>query len=555
MESTENAFVESQKKKKRKKRIRNIVILCVVAVLLVAGCLLLFARLNAAPAEVSVLRYNAESVREGEISSTISGSGTLTATEGDSYTSVAAATVEEVFFAPGDKITAGDAILTLASDELEAQLDERTEELDAVQAELADTTRARTNLNITAPKKGVVKAVRAQVGDVAEELDYLCLIATDGRMKLVIDAPEGMKKYDAVLVSVAGAETVEGRVTELTDGKASITFADGGYAVGESAEAYSEEHTPLGSGTLTVSEYVAVRGEAGRITGVKNGAENTRVAKGAVLFTLEKGAPTSEYVELKEQEAALIEQIEDIESQLTIRADYDCMLSALSVKAGDEVAAGAALCTLSGSGGYTMALSIDELDISSVALGQDATVTLDALEGEFTGRVTDISYAGSGSYVTSYTVTVTTEPIEGALPGMSASVAIVTETSGNSLIVSVGALQYEDEQAYVWLCADGVQRGASASETELDTGALEKVYVQTGMSDGSYIAVTGEGLAAGCLIWAPALSTTAQYVEEDTTASFSFGAQGGGMPSGGMPGGGYDGERPTRPDGGFPGGN
>ncbi len=559
MESTGNAFVESQKKKKRRKRIRSLIILGVVVILLIAGCVILFKTLNAKSASTSVLTYNAERVREGEISSTISGSGTLSATETTSFTSAAAATVENVYFAPGDSVCAGDTILTLSSDELDEQIDALTEELDDVQTELSGATQTRTNLNVTAAKKGVIKDVRAAEGDVAEDLEYLCLISTDGKMKLVIDAPESLTKYDAVLISVGGADRIDGAVTELENGKATIVFEDDGYAVGAAAEAYDANGTPLGGGAVGINEHVSIKGYSGRIASVKYGVENQSVSKGAVLFVLESGAPASNYLTLKAEESDLLAQIEELEEQRTIQAEFDGILASLSVEAGDEISAGASLCTLSGSAGYTMSLSIDELDISLVALGQTATVTLDALDGQFSGEVTNISYAGSGSYVTSYSVTITTEPIEGALPGMSASVEIVTETSGNSLIVSVGALQYEGEQAFVYLCGDDVSLGMVMSEEALDLDGLTKVYVTTGMSDGSYIAVTADGLSSEDLIWAPSLNTTAEYSDdEETTVSFGgMGGQSGGgqMPSGNMGGGQMPSGNMGGQSGGFPGGN
>jgi HlyD family secretion protein len=267
------------------------------------------------------------------------------------------------------------------------------------------------------------------------------------------------------------------------------------------------------------------------------------------VFTLAEGAPTATYTALKDTEADLLDQIADLEGQLTIKAEYDCELTSLSVAAWDTVAAGTALCTLTGSSGYTLALSIDELDIASVKLGQSATITLDALDGEFTGTVTNISYSGSGSYVTSYTATITTEPIEGAYPGMSASVEVITDTSGETMIVSVSAVQYEGETAYVLLAGDDAQIGNTLSVNEIDLDSLTKVTVTTGMSDGSYIAVSGEGLAAGDLIWMPELTSTATYSDdEETTTTFSFGGSSGMMPGSDSMGGGQ------MPSGDFSGG-
>jgi len=532
METTDSSFVTSQQKKKKRKRVRTIIVLCVVAVVLTVGTIVLLNVLGGDGETTSVLSYRVSSISSGEISSTISGSGTLSALESTSVTAAAASTVTAVNFEPGDTVAAGDVVMTLTSDDITAQIDELNDELASTRSSLASTTQYLSNRKITATKSGIVKIIQASEGDIVDDMDYLCRIATDGNMRVEIPAVDGMEQYDAVVV-VIGEDEQDGYVTELSDGVATIVFEDDYYAVGTSATVQDEDGNVLGTGEIDVNEYVDITAASGKIETVKV-TENTKVSKGKTLFVLAEGAPTSTYTTLKETENDLLDQIADLEDELTIKAEYDCVLTSLSVEAGDTVSAGSSLCTLTGTDGYTLSLSIDELDIASVALNQDATVTLDAIDGEYSGSVTNISYSGSGSYVTSYTATITTEPIAGAYPGMSASVEIITETSGETLIVSVNAVQYDGDTAYIMLAGDDTSIGTTLTETEIDLDALTKVTVTTGMSDGSYIAITGEGLATGDLIWVPDLTTSATYSDdEETTTTFSFGSTTGGDFSGG----------------------
>ena len=529
MESFDTSFTSAKQKKKKQKRTRNIILISVAVVLAVAGTIVGISLAKKDAGGTSTLNYRASAVSSGEISTTIDGSGTLAALESQSVTTTAESTVTAVNFAPGDAIKAGDVVMTMTSTDVEDQLSDLNDELSDTRASLATAKQLLTNLKVTATKGGIVKDIKAQAGSVVDDMDYLCLIATDGKMQVVIPATDAMSQYDAVTVQI-GDETQDGYITKIEDGSATVVFTDNYYPVGTSATVLSADSATLGTGSIGVNEYVEVTAPSGKIATVAV-EDNQKISKGSTVFTLAEGAPTSTYTTLKNTEAQLLTQIEELEGLLTVKAETDCTLTALSVKAGDTVASGTTVCTLTGTGGFTIALSIDELDIASVKLGQSATITLDALDGDFTGTVTNISYSGSGSYVTSYTATITTESIEGAYPGMSASAKIVTETSGEAMIVPVSAVQYEGDTAFVYLAADGTNAGTMLSESEMNLDKLTKLTVTTGMSDGSYIVVTAEGLAAGDVICSPERTSTATYSADDTTttSTFGFGGQGGMM--------------------------
>ena len=532
MESFDTSFTGAKQKKTKQKRTRNIILICVAVVLAAAGTIVGITLSKKGADGTSTLSYLANAVSGGEISTTIDGSGTLAALSSQSVTTTAQATVTAVNFAPGDAIKAGDVVMTMTSTDVEDQLSELKDQLSSTRASLATAKQLLTNLNVTATKGGIVKDIKAQAGSIVDDMDYLCLIATDGKMQAVIPATDAMALYDAVKVQV-GDETQDGYITKLEDGSATVVFTDNYYPVGTSATVLSADGATLGTGSIAVNEYVEVTAPSGRIATVAV-KDNAKISKGSTVFTLAAGAPTSTYTTLKNTEAELLTKIEDLEGLLTVKADTDCTLTALSVKAGDTVASGTTVCSLTGTGGFTIALSIDELDIASVKLGQSATVTLDALKGDFTGTVTNISYSGSGSYVTSYTATITTDPIEGAYPGMSASAKIVTQTSGESLIVPVSAVQYEGDKAFLYRAADGTQAGTLLGESELDLDKLTKLTVTTGMSDGSYIVVSADGLAAGDVIWSPERTSKATYTKDESTTAtdFNFGSESGMMPGG-----------------------
>ena len=550
MESFDTSFTASKEKKKKQKRMRNIILICVAAIVLAVGTILFINLVKKDGESTSALTYRVDSVSSGEISTTISGSGTLSALEAKTVTTTAESVVTAVNFAPGDTVKAGDVVLTMTSSDVETELDTLKDDLASTRSSLASAKQLLTNLRVTSSKAGIIKDIKATEGTIVDDMDYLCLISTDGKMQLSIPVVSGMGQYDAVTV-VVGDDEQEGYVTEVNGDTATVVFEDDYYPVGTNATVLDANGATLGSGAITVNEYVEVTAASGKIDTVEV-EDNDKVGKGATIFTLAEGAPTSTYTTLKQTEADLVSQIADLEDLLSVKADFDCTLTSLSAAVGDTIDAGTTVCVLTGTGGFSLDLSIDELDIASVALGQSATVTLDALDGEYNGTVTNISYSGSGSYVTSYTASITTDPIEGAYPGMSVSAEIVTDTSGDSLIVSVSALQYDGDTAFVYLAGDDAQLGTSVAEGELDLDKLTKVTVTTGMSDGSYIAITADGLAAGDLIWVPERTSTATYSESDDTTTTTFtmgGGQSGMMGSGDSsgftpPNGGMNGQMP-----------
>ncbi len=556
MESFESSFTGSKQKKKQQKRTRTLILIGSAVVVVAVAIVLILTLTKKDGSDTSTLNYRVAAVSSGEIRTTISGSGTLSALEAKTVTTTAESTVTAVNAKPGDAIKAGDVVLTMTSSEVESQLDELKSDLTSTRSSLASAKQLLTNLKVTNSKAGIVKDIQAKVGSVVDDMSYLCRIATDGKMQLSIPVTSGVGQYDAVTV-VVGEDEQEGYVTQISDGMATVVFEDNYYPVGTSATVLDANGATIGTGTMDVNEYVDVTAASGKIATIEV-EDNDKVGRGATIFTLAEGAPTATYTTLKKTETDLVNQIADLEDLLTVTADTDCTVTSLSVAAGDTVDAGTTVCILTGTNGFTLDLSIDELDIASVALDQSATVTLDALDGEYTGKVTNISYSGSGSYVTSYTATITTDPIEGAYPGMSASAEIVTDTSGETLIVPVSAVQYDGDTAFVYLAGDDAQLGDTLADGALDLDKLTKVTVTTGMSDGSYIAVTADGLAADDLIWMPERTSTKTYSEDDsTTTSFSMGGgsmmMGGGDSSGFTPpSGGMGGQMPS---GGMPSGN
>lgn len=230
----------------------------------------------------------------------------------------------------------------------------------------------------------------------------------------------------------------------------------------------------------------------------------------------------------------VIAVIENDDGDEEITAPCDGVLTELPIGEGDDVARGGSVASVMGKDGFTLGIAVDELNISSVSIGQEVSFTIDAVDGDYTGKVADISYNGSSSGgTTAYQVTVAVDYIDGVYPGMSAAAEIVVEDSGEGLLAPVDAVVTSGDENYIYLAPSGAQAGTSYEEDELDLSELTKVAVETGMSDGSYMLVKSDELAEGSLIICTQVTSTLTGSESEE--------EGGSAPDmGGFPGGDFD---------------
>lgn len=138
-----------------------------------------------------------------------------------------------------------------------------------------------------------------------------------------------------------------------------------------------------------------------------------------------------------------------------------------------------------------ISVSLTEIDVPKVRLGDKATIKFDALTNKtFTGKVVSIDTAGTvSSGVTTYPTVIRLDTeSDSILPNMAASASIITDTKDNALIVPVAAVQKQtDGTSFVQVMKNGqptqvtVQTGLSSdTETEIISGLSEGDTVITG---------------------------------------------------------------------------
>ncbi|QFP75198.1 efflux RND transporter periplasmic adaptor subunit [Deinococcus sp. AJ005] len=238
-------------------------------------------------------------------------------------------------------------------------------------------------------------------------------------------------------------------------------------------------------------------------TGAGSDAENLRGAMIAV-----------------QQAQAALETAQQSRASLKLYAPITGVVSTVSADAGTVVSSGATILTILDDTSLNLPVQIDETEIAGVQAGQNASVTLDAYDGQtFNGKVVRVSPgATQSSGISVFTATVTLPNPNGQLrSGMTAEAEII-QSEERGLLVPNKAIQTVRNRSYVEV------PGATP-----DAGP-ERVRITAGASDGTNTVVT-EGLEAGQDVIVPG-STRSGSSQNSSGGSTNRSGFGGGVPGG-----------------------
>ncbi|QNK39149.1 efflux RND transporter periplasmic adaptor subunit [Caproicibacter fermentans] len=186
-------------------------------------------------------------------------------------------------------------------------------------------------------------------------------------------------------------------------------------------------------------------------------------------------------------------QMDEINSALSnngiVASPCDGVVASVSYTGGESVTANDTVMTISGNDSVSVSVSVSEDDITSVSVGQEASISLSAYDGQTLGAEVDsitAQPARSGSSSVTYTVVVkSTEKVSDigtVYDGMSGEATVIQHEAKNVLYVSNRAVTFRD--------------GVSSVLVKNADGSTSKKTVKTGFSDGTYVEITS-GLEKG----------------------------------------------------------
>ena len=549
--SADEALFRSLAKKKKKKRRKIIRTVIIILLLLAAGAAFAISTLKKKVTEQfmssdeEVKSYTAET---GSISTTVSGSGTLSNVDEETVSIPSGVKIEEVLVSSDDKVKKGDVLASLDLASVMNEMSAVQKDLDDLDAEIGAAGDKNENTYISAGVDGRIKKVYAQkdqpVLDCMVEHGALALLSLDGYMAVDIRT-DALQSGDAVVVRRGDEKQTElnGVVDTVTTGTAVVLVTDNGPQMDEQVTVFTTDGRELGSGRLYIHSAIRITGISGTVSGIP-ATENTYVYSYSTVMYINDPSFDATY-------ASLVKQRKDLEERLlsllelyrngALLSPMDGSVTAVSY---DETAGSSTtatedtdIVTLSPDKSMEVSISVDESHILSLALGQQAQISVNSIADEtFTGAVTEINKtATSASGVTRYSAVVTLDKDSRMLSGMSAKVTVRIQGVDDAVIIPAAALHQTSSTSYVYTMYD---------EATHQYGGM--VQVVTGISNSSYVEIT-EGLKPGDVVW---------YTEEESRSWGSFGGFGGSMPSGNfggnMPAGDFSGGMPS---GNFGGGN
>ena len=139
-----------------------------------------------------------------------------------------------------------------------------------------------------------------------------------------------------------------------------------------------------------------------------------------------------------------IEKAQDAVDDYVVEAPIEGTVVKKNSKAGDTIDSSNAtdpLCVIYDLSSVKFSIDVDETEIALIKTGQKATVTADAVEGEFEGVVTKVPVDGvNENGVTTYTIEIQIENYGDLLPGMNVNAEIVVEEADDVIAVPVNSV-------------------------------------------------------------------------------------------------------------------
>ena len=436
-----------------------------------------------------------------DVSNSLSGTGTLNPANTYTVKSLVDGKILTGGFEEGDKVEEGDVLYTIDSSDASTNLEKASIALQQAQRSYDKTVDRQY---VRAEVDGTVSSLKVAKGDEVTSGQEVAVIRDSSKMTLQLEFPAA----DAASFSVGQSaevtldgtfETITGTVTAVTGTDAlstgnlltrTVTISvrnAGGLTTAQAATATINGVSCIAAKNFTYqAERTLTAMTAGTVTAI-NVQEGGAVNKDDIVLQI-SGDDLSEAMQSAAESLRSAElnmdNMQEAMNNYTITSPISGTIIEKAAKAGDALTAGADLCTIYDLSYLEMTINVDELQVSSLSVGQSVQVTADAVPDKtYIGEVTRVSMKGNSSGgTTTYPVTVRIDETEGLRPGMNANAEIVVAEAKNTLTVPNAAIV---RGSYVLVTKDSPST-VNADESMIAPDGYVYVPVKTGVSDDNY---------------------------------------------------------------------
>lgn len=180
---------------------------------------------------------------------------------------------------------------------------------------------------------------------------------------------------------------------------------------------------------------------------------------------------------------------------LLVTSPIDGVVVSIAVSPGEELSSETLeqeLVVVSSFAKTELEITVDELDINKLKLGQEASIAVDALSGKtLKGTISGIAYEGTTTNdITKYKVKLDVEYTDGIKGGMSATATISLGKKDNVLRVPAEAVTTEKGNSTVQVLENGQ---ATTKKVELGLSSEKWIEIVSGLEEGDKVIVASSG--------------------------------------------------------------
>ena len=436
------------------------------------------------PASVDT-SYVETAPEQRDLVNALSGTGTLKPANTYNVKSLVSGKVLTCSFEEGDNVEEGDVLYTVDSSDATTKVEQAGITLQQAQRNYDKTVDRQY---VRAEVAGVVSSLKVAKGDEVTSGQEVAVIRDNSKMTLALEFPAA----DAAGFSVGQSAdvTLDGTFETLTGTITAITGTDALSTGNLLTRTVTISVRNAGGLTTTLTTLAA-----GTVTAI-HAREGDSVNKDDIVLQI-SGDDLSESIQsasetLRGAELSM-QSTQDTMNNYTITSPISGTIIEKAAKVGDALSTGSDLCTIYDLSYLEMTINVDELQVSSLSVGQTVQVTADAVQDKtYEGVVTRVSMKGDTSGgTTTYPVTVRIDETDGLRPGMNANAEIVVAQAKNALAVPNAAVV---RGGYVLVTQDSPS-AVNADPDMVAPDGFVYVKVKLGVSDSDYTQVVS-GLTA-----------------------------------------------------------